>query len=66
MLTLSKMQSGVLPLEKSEFDLIEAVTGLIQSYNLLIGKEQYRILLDAPPALEITGDRAKILQVLPT
>lgn len=64
MLTLSKMQSGVLPLEKSEFDLIEAVTGLIQSYNLLMEKEQYRILLDAPPALKISGDRAKILQVL--
>ncbi len=64
MLTLSKMQSGVVPLERSSFDLIEAITGLIQSYSLLMEKDHYRFLLDAPPSLVVVGDRPKILQVL--
>jgi len=63
MLTLSKMQSGVLSIEKSNFDLVAAVQGLIDSYNLLVENEGYKIVFEAPSSVEINADRAKILQV---
>lgn len=63
MLTLSKMQSGVVSLEKTSFDLVEAVQGLIQSYSLLVENEGYKIIFDSPKSIIIHADRAKILQV---
>lgn len=63
MLTLSKMQSGVVSLEITKFDLVEAVNGLIQSYSLLVEKEGYRFVFNAPKAILINADRAKLLQV---
>lgn len=63
MLTLSKMQSGVVALERTEFDLVEAVQGLIQSYSLLVENEGYKIIFDSPKSIIINADRAKILQV---
>lgn len=63
MLTLSKMQSGVVDLEISLFDLIESINSLINTYKILIEKEDYKIILESPESLEIVGDRAKLLQV---
>lgn len=63
MLTLSKMQSGVVSIENSSFDLVSAVQGLLDSYNLLVDNEDYKIIFEAPASLIIKADRAKILQV---
>ncbi len=63
MLALSKMQSGVVSIEISSFDLVAAVQGLLGSYNLLIDNEGYKIIFESPASLIINADRAKILQV---
>lgn len=63
MLTLSKMQSGVVSLERSRFNLSEALRGLIQTYTLLMENEGYKIILDAPKTIRLNGDRAKLFQV---
>ncbi|MBK5246783.1 MAG: HAMP domain-containing histidine kinase [Peptostreptococcaceae bacterium] len=63
MLTLSKMQSGVFSIEKSNFDLVAAVKGLLDSYSLLVENEGYQIVFEAPVSVEVYADRAKILQV---
>lgn len=63
MLALSKMQSGVVSIEKSNFDLVEAVQDLIDSYALLVDKEGYKFLFNAPKSIMINADKAKILQV---
>ncbi len=63
LLALSKMQSGVVSFEKSRFDLVAAVQGLLDSYNLLIDNEGYKIIFEAPASVIINADRAKILQV---
>jgi len=63
MLTLSKMQSGVVSIEKSNFDLVEAVQGLIDSYALFVENEGYQLIFDSPSSIIINADKAKILQV---
>jgi len=64
MLALSKIQSGVLPLERTTFDLNEEIKNLVHSYSLLLEKEGYQIIFDSPGPLKIKGDKAKLLQVV--
>ena len=64
MLTMSRLQSGVSPLEKSRFSIKEATESILQSYGVLIEQEGYLILFDCPDNLYAYADEAKIKQVI--
>ena len=64
MLTLSRMQSGVLELQKADFSMREVADAILQSYTILMEQEGYSILLDCPEDLIVNGDAAKLKQVL--
>lgn len=64
MFTLSKMQSGVISLEISEFDFCEAVREIVHSYDILVEQEGYDIVLDVPETCTVAGDESKLKQVI--
>lgn len=78
MLALSKMQSGVIPLEKSRFSLARLVEHTLSSYRILEEQEGYRfqVILDqnsetqsgqqdwSDPVWMVEADESRIHQVL--
>jgi len=64
MLTLSRVQSGALPLEKSQFQIRETLESLLQAYSLICEQEGYQIQLNCREDLTIYADEAKIRQVV--
>ncbi len=63
MLTLSRMQSGAIVIEKTHFDIREAVEGILLSFQLLMEKDGYTISLNCPEALTVDGDPERLKQV---
>lgn len=78
MLALSKMQSGVIPLEKTRFSLARLVMQTLSSYRILEEQEGYRfeVVLDQNPEIQsgqqdwadpiwmVEADESRIRQVL--
>ena len=64
MLMLSKMQSGVEVLNMTEFRLRDAITGILNSYRILAEQEGFRFTCQCDPDIVVTGDEARIKQVL--
>lgn len=63
MLTLSRMQSGAIVIEKTHFDIKEVVEGILLSYKLLMEVDGYAINLDCPETLIVDGDPERLKQV---
>lgn len=63
MLTLSRMQSGAIVIEKTQFDIKEVVEGILLSYKLLMEEDGYTINLDCPETLMVNGDPERLKQV---
>lgn len=63
MLSLSRMQSGAIVLEKSHFDIKEAVEGILLSYKLLMEENGYTINLDCPDGIMADADPERLKQV---
>ncbi len=63
MLSLSRMQSGAIVLEKSSFDIWEAVEGILLSYQLLIEENGYIINFDCPSGVMVDADPQRMKQV---
>ncbi len=63
MLTLSRMQSGAIVIERTAFNLKEAVEGIILSYKLLMEKDGYIINLDCPNEIVVDADPERLKQV---
>lgn len=64
MFTLSKMQSGVISLEISEFDFCDAVREIVHSYDILVEQEGYDIVMEVPETCTVAGDESKLKQVI--
>lgn len=64
LLLLSKMQSGVSALNMTKFSLSDTITGILNSYRLLSEQEGYQFAINCDPDLMVTGDEARIKQVL--
>ena len=64
MLSLSRIQSGSLPLEKTCFNIKDVITNILQSYEILCEQEGYKISLSCPGNMIVNADKAKIEQVI--
>ena len=64
MLELSKMQSGVKVLNIVKFDLYDTIVRLLNSYRIFCEREGYRITLSGEPGTIVSGDEARISQVV--
>ena len=61
---MSRVQSGVITLEKSLFSIRDATEAIIKTYDVLTEQEGYIILFDCPDNIMVNGDEAKIKQVI--
>lgn len=64
MLTLSRVQSGVITLERAPFSIKDAAESILKTYDVLMEQEGYTILLDCPDNIIVNGDEAKIKQII--
>ena len=64
MLTMSRMQQQKISLDKSNFDLDEAIKSQLSSYDILAEQEGYKFRYISPGSIFINADEAKIKQVL--
>ena len=64
MLSLSRMQSRKITLEKEDFDIREIATSLLASYDILAEQEGYTFRFFCGQPIIINGDPLKIKQVL--
>lgn len=63
MFTLSKMQSGVTELDKTDFNLADAAREIFHLYDILVEQDGYNITSDFPETVMVYGDEAKLKQV---
>lgn len=63
MLTLSRMQSGAIVIEKSCFNIRDAVEGILLTYKLLMEKDGYKINLDCRNDILVNADPERMKQV---
>lgn len=63
MLTLSRMQSGAIVIEKTRFDIKEAVEGILLSYKLLMEESGYIVNLECPDGIIVEADPERMKQV---
>ena len=63
-LMLSQMQSGVSILETEVFNLTSVVKNLLNSYGVLIEREEYHIEMESEGDMLVKGDPQRIKQVL--
>lgn len=65
MTSLSRMQSGQIQLERVEFDLVETVASVMETYNILAEQEGYVFTVNMPDyPVVLSGDQGKMKQVI--
>ena len=64
MLTMSKLQSGKLALEKSVFNLTETVEGILHTYIILEEENGYHFVFQCDSDYTVNADEEKIKQVI--
>ena len=64
LLTVSRLQSGKISIERSDFDLSEAIDSIIGTYTILEEEDGYHFDLNTSPGVIVNGDEEKIKQVL--
>ncbi|MCL1808306.1 MAG: HAMP domain-containing histidine kinase [Clostridiales bacterium] len=64
MLTLSRVQSGTMPFEKSSFNIKSVIESILQSYNIYCENEGFNITLLCSGDVTVVADEAKIKQVI--
>lgn len=64
LLMLSKMQSGVEALNITKFSLKDTIISILNSYRILSEQEGYHFSFECDPSIIVTGDEARIKQVL--
>ena len=64
LLVLSKIQSGVDALNVKKFCLKDSIISLLNSYRILSEQEGYHFTYECDPNIIVTGDEARIKQVL--
>ncbi len=64
MMTLSRMQTNAIVLDRKSFDICEAARSVLASYMILVENDGYRIEFDGPQSLLVSGDEERIKQVI--
>jgi signal transduction histidine kinase len=64
LLTLSKMQAGVEALHITKFCLSDTIRSVLNSYRILSEQDGFRFVCLCDPDVIVTGDEARIRQVL--
>lgn len=64
LLTMSRLQSGKLTLEKSEFNLTETVEGILHTYKILEEEDDYKFVFQCDGEFIVVADEEKIKQVI--
>ena len=64
MLSLSKMQSGAIVLNKTSFDFCELARGIVHSYGIFCEREGYIIDFSCPESLFVEADEERMKQVM--
>lgn len=64
MLDISKLQSGVLEVEKKRYNLTESINRVLERYSKLKEQERYQIQFIADCSVYVCADEYKIFQVL--
>ena len=64
MLTLSGVQSGAIPIEKSRFNIKDVIESILQTYSLHSENEGYDFILSCGEDVAVTADQEKIKQVI--
>jgi len=64
MLTLSGIQSGAVPLEKSNWNIKEVIESILGAYSLHKENQGYTFFLSCDDGISVNADQAKIKQVL--
>lgn len=64
MLVMSRIQSGVMCLDKKTFSIKEATESILKSYGVLVEQEGYMIIFNCPDDIKVNADEAKIKQVI--
>lgn len=63
-LNLSKLESGVTPINYSVFDFSEHLEGIISRFSLLDDAKDYQVALEAESGILLNADQQKIEQVV--
>ncbi len=63
-LDLSKIQSGQLSLEYTEFDIVLKINNIIKRYDLLTQNEDYHFYYSGPESVYVYADEVKTEQVI--
>lgn len=64
LLTVSRMQSGKIVLEKKDFSITEAAKSILNTYKIMEEENGYRFNLNSPVNFIVNGDEDKIKQVI--
>lgn len=64
LLTLSRMQSGKMILERKDFSITEAVRSIINTYRIMEMEDGYTFNFNCPANYIVNGDEDKIKQVV--
>lgn len=64
MLDISKLQAGVMQMERKEYDLTDSIHRVMERYVKLKEQEQYQILFEYDENVRVDADEYKIYQVL--
>lgn len=63
-LNLSKLESGVTPMNRSVFDFSAHLKDIISRFSLLDDAKDYHVILEAESGIEMNADQQKIEQVV--
>lgn len=64
LLSISRMQSGKIVLERSDFSITEAVKSILNTYRIMEEEQGYHFNLQCPANYIVNGDEEKIKQVI--
>jgi len=64
LLTISRMQSGKMVLERSAFNITETIRSVIAPYKIMEEEQGYHFNFDSPASFVVNGDEDKIKQVI--
>ncbi len=64
LLTVSRMQSGKMTLDKKDFNLTECVRSVLNTYKVMEDADEYTFEVDCPSSFIVHADEDKIKQVI--
>lgn len=64
MMDLSKMQSGINEINKTEFNIVDTINHILKGFRVLHEKDGFEFLLNSPEEIKVNADETKIEQVL--